>query len=175
MQRANLFTVTEENQIKGIKDRRNIRPLAEIQKRIAYDPKTGAFTYAVDCAVGKAGEDAVWRCRRTDCIGTPYENTRYWELVKYDENHWYDPRRLAYYFVQGEWPPVDTWVAGGRKYDYSADALQLVATGHLPQAASTSAGAAPVAPANETLPEGRPLPDPPPPAKKGFLARLFGL
>jgi hypothetical protein len=54
MKRANLFTVTETNKIKGVKDRRNIRPLAEIRERIAYDPATGAFTYRVDCAVGKA-------------------------------------------------------------------------------------------------------------------------
>jgi hypothetical protein len=132
MQRANLFTVTEENKIKGEKDRRNILPLPEIQKRIAYDPNTGAFTYATDCTVGKAGEDAVWRCRRTDCVGTPYENTRYWELVKFDENHWYDPRKLAYYFVSGQWPERDTWIATRGKYDYRADALGIVASGHLP-------------------------------------------
>jgi hypothetical protein len=74
----------------------------------------------------------VWRCRRTDNVGTPYESTLYWELVKFDENHWYDPHRLAYYFVAGEWPPKVTWVAGASKFDYSADGLQLMATGVLP-------------------------------------------
>ncbi|MFM0091553.1 hypothetical protein PQR46_32125 [Paraburkholderia sediminicola] len=132
MNRAKLFTVTEENKIKGLKDRRNVRPLVEIRERIAYDPATGSFTYRVDCAVGEAGEDAVWRCRRTDCLGTPYESTRYWELVKFDENHWYDPRELAHYFVNGKWPAIDMWVASGRKYDYSATGLQIMVTGELP-------------------------------------------
>jgi hypothetical protein len=175
MKRAKIFTVTNENKIKGIKDRRNIRPIAEIRERIAYDPMTGAFTYVADCAVGKAGEDAVWRCRRTDCVGTPYENTRHWELVKYDENHWYEPRRLAYYFVRGEWPPVDTWVASGRKYDYSADALQLVATGQLPSPPPIDATSSTGSVTHEVPDESRNHIDALIPAKKGILARLFGL
>lgn len=133
--RDKLFTVTSTNKHKGVKDRRNALPVEEIAQRVAYDPVTGEFTYRHDCAVGSAGEDAVWRFRRTDGAGTPYETTRYWELVKYDENHWYEPRRLAYYFLTREWPPVDSWVAGEGKYDYSAAGLQLVATGQLPGSA----------------------------------------
>lgn len=132
MKREKLFTVTEDNKIKGVKDRRNIRPLSVLSERIQYDPMTGSFTYKADCSVGKAGEDAVWRCRRTDCVGTPYESTRYWELVKFDENHWYDPRKLAYYYVHGQWPEIDTWVAGGKDYDYRASSLLVVASGELP-------------------------------------------
>lgn len=132
MKRDKLFTVTDANKIKGIKDRRNALPIQKIAERIDYDPASGSFKYRADCAVGAAGEDAVWRCRRTDCVGTPYESTRYWELVKYDNDHWYDPRKLAYYFSTGAWPPLDTWVAGGKMYDYSADALQLITSGELP-------------------------------------------
>lgn len=177
IKRAKLFTVTEDNKIKGIKDRRNIRALAEIRERIAYDPRTGSFTYRVDCAVGKAGDDAVWRCRRTDCVGTPYEKTLYWELVKFDNDHWYEPRKLAYYFINRDWPAADTWVASGRKYDYSADGLQLVATGEHPVPISDGL--------NLATTVKPPLPTPgtykalvieeTTAPKKGFFARVFGM
>ncbi|WP_299815667.1 hypothetical protein [Tardiphaga sp.] len=55
----------------------------------------------IDCDAGNEGDDAVWRCRRNDNVATPYASTRYWELVKFASNHWYDPRKLAYYFVTG--------------------------------------------------------------------------
>ncbi|CAG9168161.1 hypothetical protein [Cupriavidus pinatubonensis] len=162
MKRANIFTVTENYKIKGVKDRRNALPLADIQARIAYDPATGDFTYRIDCTMGKAGETAIWRCRRMDCAGTPYESTRQWELVKYDENHWYDPRKLAFYFVNGEWPPTNTWVAGGRKYDYSAAGLQLMVTGKLPTPQPE--------PRKDFVVETNTVA-----STKGFFARLFGL
>ena len=168
MKRANLFTVTATAKIKGIKDRRNIRPLAEIKERIAYDPATGSFTYRVDCDAGNAGEDAVWRCRRTDNVGTSYVSTRYWELVKFAADHWYDPRKLAYYFVTGAWPPIDTWVAGGEKFDYSAETLRLVASGEMPPRAKT-----PELSESNTAPPSAEMRSEQP--KKGLLARLFGL
>jgi hypothetical protein len=87
MKRAKLFTVTETNKIKGVKDRRNIHPLTEIRERVAYNPATSGDQCLANCTVGKAGDDAVWRCRRTHNVGTPSENTRYWRLVKFDDNH----------------------------------------------------------------------------------------
>jgi len=168
MKRAKLFTVTATAKIKGVKDRRNIRPLAEIKERVAYDPAKGSFTYRIDCDAGNAGEDAVWRCRRIDNVGTPYASTRYWELVKFAADHWYDPRKLAYYFVTGVWPPIDTWVAGGEQFDYSAETLQLVASGELPLRAKTA----------EQSESNKPpivAETPPQQPKKGLLARLFGL
>lgn len=165
MMREKLFTVTATAKIKGVKDRRNIRPLADIKERIAYDPGTGSFTYRIDCDAGNAGEDAVWRCRRTDNVGTPYESTRYWELVKFASDHWYDPRKLAYCFVTGAWPPIDMWVAGGKKFDYSAETLQLVVSGERPLRAMTAE--------SDTTPivsETRALQP-----RKGWFARLFRL
>jgi hypothetical protein len=173
VKRANLFTVTETNKIKGVKDRRNILPIEKIRERIAYDSVTGAFTYTADCAVGKAGCDAVWRCRQTDNRGTPYETTRYWELVKFDENHWYDPRRLACYFVMGEWPPKDEWVGSSRQYDYSADNLRLTPAGVIP--ASEPVCSRPVVAAPPRVPDRDAAPNAVPEApKKGLFARLFG-
>jgi hypothetical protein len=168
MKRAKLFTVTATAKIKGVKDRRNIRPLAEIKERIAYDPVQGSFTYRVDCDAGNAGEDAVWRCRRTDCVGTPYESTRYWELVKFASDHWYDPRKLAYYFVNGAWPPIETWVAAGENFDYSAETLRLVASGELPLRGTTSGQSEAK---KSPIVVGSLSPQP----KKGLFARLLGL
>lgn len=168
--RVNVFVVTESNKVKGVKDRRNILPLTEIQERILYDPREGTFVYRNDCALGKGGDDAVWGFRRTDNAGTPYKSTKYWEYVKFDENHWYEPMRLAYYYTTGEWPPARTWVAGSRKYDYSAAGLELMQSGR---------GLTPAEP--PVLPKAAPAIHPQinptvgAPKGKGFWARLFGM
>jgi hypothetical protein len=66
------------------------------------------------------------------------------------------------------WPPIDTWVAGGDKYDYSAKALQLVASGALPPRAVPSDQF-------ETETPSSAWDMSPTQTKKGLLARLFGL
>ncbi|WP_369070797.1 hypothetical protein [Burkholderia gladioli] len=130
--RKNTVQVTPKNKPKGIKDRRNILPIEDIEARISYDPIAGSFSYTHDCKAGASGADATWRFKRTDSAGTPYESTTQWELVKFDDDHWYEPKRLAWYFINREWPPAGMWVAGGGKYDYRADGLELRDDGDLP-------------------------------------------
>lgn len=126
IRRANFQTVTDTAKAPTPRTRRNIRPPEEVAFVVQYEPQTGTFVERA------TGTDAVWRFRRTDCEGTPYESTRNWELVKVGE-HWYDPRQLARYLITGEWHPVGTWVATvGDRYDYAFDNLELRKSGSAP-------------------------------------------